>query len=180
MVGNDEMVIPLNKKKLVLAILFAFAFVLPLGIWMFSLDPEFIQQFRRFNSLPFVHAVGFTFAVGGFLFVPYGIRRLFSNKPGLIFNNKGIVAYINGVGFIPWCEIDSAKIINMRSQQQLAIVLKEPQNFLGKRSLFRRTLLQSNLLLCDTPVVFSIGILSISPQELLGYFDKYQQKYGHA
>ena len=180
MIGSDEMIIHLNKKKLVLAILFAFAFSLPLGIWMFFLDPTFIQQFPRFNNPSFVHAVGFILAFGGSIFIPYGMKRTFSSKYGLIFNSRGVVAYINSVGFIPWCEIDSAKIINMRSQQLLAIVLKEPQKFLGKRSWFRRTLLQSNLLFCDTPVVFSISTLNISPQELLGHFDKYQQKYGRA
>jgi hypothetical protein len=173
--GNDEMVIPLNKKKIMLAIFSVLTFILRLGIWMSSLDPFFIQQFRRFNNPHFVHTVGLVFFLMGSLFVLYEIKVLFSNRV-LIFNSNGIVDYINRVGFIPWCEIENAMIINMYSQQLFAIALKKPHKFLGK-SWFRRTLLRSY----NTPVVFSISNLNVrSSNELLEYFDQYQKKYSHA
>lgn len=52
--NNDERMIELSKTKLLLLIVGALIFV-ALGIWMYQLDPAWIEAQRRFNSPVIVH-----------------------------------------------------------------------------------------------------------------------------
>lgn len=174
----DETVIILSGRN-VLHVIFAAIFIVLLGVWAFSLDAEFILSFRRLNSPLFIHSFGAISALFGGLCGLYAIYRLYGDRRGLAFGSTGIVGYINSVGFIPWHEIEGAKIINIHRQRVLAINLKEPEKFLKRQGWFKRALLSMNQGLCGTPVAISISPLKASPTELLACFDRYKQKYGN-
>jgi hypothetical protein len=171
----DETVIILSGKKILLVI-FAAIFIVLLGVWMFSIDAEFVLTFRRLNNPLFVHTFGAILAIFGGLCGLYAIYRLCGDRRGLVFGSAGIVGYINSVGFIPWHEIEGAKIINIHAQWLLAINLKEPEKFLRRQSWVRRALLNSNQGFCGTPAALPINTLKASPTKLLACFDRYKQK----
>ena len=83
---KDETVIAQGNKKILLVILSAFFLIVPFGVWMFTLDAEFILTFGRHNSpysSPiFVHAFGVVLAALGCLVGLNGIRRLMVTNVG--------------------------------------------------------------------------------------------------
>ena len=179
---KDETVIAQGNKKILLVILSAFFLIVPFGVWMFTLDAEFILTFGRHNSpysSPiFVHAFGVVLAALGCLVGLNGIRRLYGDKRGLVFNSAGLDDYTSKVGFIPWHEIEGAKVVDRGGQRLLAIKLKDPTRFLARQSWYRRVLFKLNIRFYGTPAIFSLNPLEASPQEVLGCFDQYLQKYG--
>ena len=87
----DETIIELSKKKILLLILGSFASV-GLGTWlMFCCStiwhlPLIVIQASGFISVVFFGACGI-----------YGFKKLFDEKPGLIFNSSGIVDSSTGI-----------------------------------------------------------------------------------
>jgi hypothetical protein len=177
--SSDETIIELSKTKLALVLLGASAFVAA-GIWMFSLDDASIQSQRRFNNPVYVHGLGLVtivfFGSCGLL----ALKKLFDKKPGLVFNNSGIVdnASSASAGFIPWSEVVGAEIFEIQKQKMLIIMVRDPQKYIARGSSLKRTLNKANYKMVGSPISISPHALAISFSELVALFDQYQRKYG--
>jgi hypothetical protein len=179
--GADEKIVELSARKVVAVILGSLA-VAGFGAWMISLDPEFIDAFRRFSSPAFVHGFGIFLVSFAGLGGLYGVRKLFGDRRGLVFNDAGVLDCTQEVsaGLIPWPEIVGVEIVKLPTQTVLAVKLKEPGKYLERQSPLKQALFMANYKLCGSPVALSVNLLKAKPAELLAHFSRYQQKYGNA
>lgn len=174
----NEKRIELSKTKIFLLTLGSIAFV-ALGDWLASLAPEKIVTELHKSPL-FVHGIGlisiFFFGLAGI----FCLRKLFDNRPGLIFNSSGIVDNSSAVaaGLIPWMDISGAETREIRNQKLLVIKLKDPQKYIERGSNLKQTLNKANYKLCGSPVAITSNTLKIGYAELLSIFNQYHQKYG--
>jgi hypothetical protein len=179
--STDETIIELSKKKIVLLILGACAFV-ALGVWLFSLDDSFIQSQRRFNNPTFIHGIGILSIVFFGLCGITALKKLFNKKPGLVLNNIGVLDNSSGVsaGLIPWSEVVGSEIFEINNQKMLIIKIRNPQKYIEGRGLLKQMLNKANYKMCGSPIAISSNALKIKFPELLSLFDQYQKKYGNA
>lgn len=177
--SGDEIIIELSKTKIVLLLLGASAFVAA-GIWMFSLDDASIQSQRRFNDPLYVHGLGLVSIVFFGLCGLFALKKLFDNKPALVFNNSGIVDNASSVsaGFIPWSEVVGAEIFEIQKQKMLIIMVRDPQAYIARGSSLKRALNKANYNMVGSPISISSHALAINFSELVSLFDQYQRKYG--
>lgn len=177
--SSDETIVELSKTKIVLLLLGASAFVAA-GIWMFSLDDASIQSQRRFNDPMYVHGLGLVSIVFFGLCGLFALKKLFDKKPGLVFNDSGIVDNASSVaaGFIPWSEVVGAEIFEIQKQKMLIIKVRDPQKYIARGNSLRRTLNKANYKMVGSPISVSSNALEINFSELASLFEQYRRKYG--
>ena len=180
----DEKTIELSRTKIGLAILGSCAFV-AVGVWLLSLDAESIRSgsgFRLFFNSPMIaYGLGFASIVIFGLLGLFAFRKLFDKRPGLVFNDSGIVDNASAVsaGFIPWSEVVGSHIFEMQRQKMLIVMVTDPQKYVDRGNALKRKLNQANYKMCGSPVAISSNALKINFSELRSLFDEYQQKYGN-
>jgi hypothetical protein len=181
----DEKIIEQSKSKIAGGIVGSGAFV-AIGMWLLSVDATTIRSQRSFslflNNPTYAHGLGVAaivfFGLCGILL----IKRLFNKKPGLVFDNSGIVDNSSSVsaGFIPWSEIVGSEIFDLQRQRILVIMVKDPQKYIERGNSVRRTLNIANNEMCGSPIAISSNALKINFPELQALFNEYQRKYGNA
>jgi hypothetical protein len=178
---SDETIIKLSKKKIGLILLGASAFIAA-GIWMLSLDDASIQSQRRMSSPMYLRGLAIVAIVFFGIFWLVALKKLFETKPGLIFNNAGIVDNASSVsaGFIPWSDVLGAKTFEMQNQKMLIIQVREPEEYIARGSSLKQTLNKANYKMVGSPISISSNTLAIDFSELSALFDRYQGKYGVA
>ena len=181
MSSSDETVIELSKKKILLLILGSCIFV-ALGVWLASLDEAILQAQSRFRNPVLVHGLGLVAVAFFGLCGVVGIKKLFTKKPGLVFNSSGIVDNASGVsaGLIPWTEIIGAEVFEIQKQDILVIKVTDPQKFVDRGGLLKRVFNKANYKMCGSPIAISSNTLKMDFSELLSLFSQYQRKYGRA
>jgi hypothetical protein len=183
--SSDETIIELSKKKILLGLLGASAFVAA-GIWMFTLDEANILSERSyrlfFNNPTYVYGLGLVSIVLFGLLALFFFKKLFDKKPGLIFSASGIVDNASAVsaGFISWSELIGSELFEMQGQKMLIIMVRDPQKYVDRGNAVKRTLNQANYKMCGSPIVISSNALKVNFSELRSLFDQYQRKYGDA
>jgi len=181
MSSADETVVELSKKKMLLLLLASCVFV-ALGVWLVSLDEASLQVQSRFRNSVLVHGLGLVAVAFFGLCGGVGIKKLFSKKPGLVFNSSGIVDNSSGVsaGLIPWPEIVGVELFELQKQELLVIKVTDPRKFIDRGGLVRRALNNANYKMCGSPIVISANALRMNFAGLLALFSQYQRKYGRA
>lgn len=176
---NDDRIIELSKTKILLLITGALVFV-ALGIWMYRLDPAWIEAQRRFNNPVLVHGIGIVSAVFFGLCGAVGIKKLFDKKPGLVLSAAGIVDNSSGAsaGLIPWSEIQGFSIVEIQKQRMLIIKLADPEKYIQAGGSMKRALNRMNLKMCGSPIAISSNSLKINFNELVSLCNSYHTKYG--
>ena len=181
----DEKIIELSKTKIALAVLGTCAFV-AIGVWFLLLDEEAIRtssSYRLlFNEPMYARALGITAIVVFGALALFFFKKLFDKKPGLVFNNSGIVDNASAVaaGFIPWSEITGYDIFEMPQQKMLIVMVSDPQKYVERGNAVKQKLNQANFKMCGSPISISANALKINFADLLALFDEYQRKYGSA
>lgn len=151
----EEIVIPINKAKLIRTIAGALLFVL-LSIYLFWTS----TRQTRFDPI-FIKAI----AVAGLLFfcsalVPLAIK-LFDPSPGLIINEKGIFENTSllSVGLIPWSDITATRMLQVYTTRSLLIYTIDPQRYLDKAKGLKRKMMQINYRKYGTSLVINSTLL---------------------
>ncbi|MDC8004915.1 hypothetical protein POV27_12705 [Aureisphaera galaxeae] len=175
----DEVIeIPLSKKKIVLLVIAAFAFVLA-GLWL-VLDPERFadQLFGSTKTVIIVGVVGILFFGGTGIFV---FRKLFDKKNGLVINFEGITDHSSGVsvGLIVWDDIVKIRRTAVMSTKFLLIHVKDPEKYIQKAgSKFKASVMRANMKTYGTPLSISSNTLQYDFDELedlvYSQFSKYK------
>ncbi len=179
----DEKIVELSKTKIALAILGTCAFV-AIGIWLLFLDEAIIRtssSYRLlFNEPMYARGLGIVSIVIFGALALFFFKKLFDKKPGLVFNNSGIVDNASAVaaGFIPWSEITGYDIFEMPQQKMLIIMVGDPQKYVERGNAVQQKLNQANFKMCGSPISISANALKINFAELISTFQQYQQKYG--
>ena len=184
MESNDETIIELSKKKILVGILGSIAFVV-VGVWLLTQDAEVIRSsdgFRLFFNSPAV-AYGLGVAailMGGMLGIFLG-RKIFNKDPGLILNSSGIVdnASAASAGFIPWSEVLGSEVFEMQNQKMLVVMVTDPEKYVARGGAIKQKLNKANYNMVGSPITISASTLKTNFSELQSIFDRYQQKYGN-
>lgn len=165
--------IALSKTKIAAICLGSFVF-LGLGIWLLSLDAETIQAQKRMNIPMVIYAVGAITVVFSVLTINYAVKKCFDSKPGLEFNEAGIIDNSSGVsaGFIPWDQITDIQIMKMASQKFLSIYVANPEKYLENGNVVQRFMHRQNVKLVGTPISISANSLKVSFDELVKIVDQ--------
>ncbi|MBE0462093.1 MAG: STM3941 family protein [Halomonadaceae bacterium] len=173
----EERVIELNKVKIILLTLGAFAFVL-LGVWFLFMDIQTIESQRKFNSPTLVYGVGVVSIVFFGLCGLIGVKKLFDNSPGLIINSEGVLDNSSGVsaGMIPWDDIVSIGEYQIQKQKFISIQVKDAEIYANNGNALKRMANRANIKMCGTPVNISANSLKISYDDLLEIIDEYYHR----
>lgn len=160
-----EINIKTNKKKLIF--LFFMSFVLAFfSFWYILYPSDFVNIITRRKELIFIAGV-----IGSVIFGVSSIWiffRLFDNKPGLIINEQGIIDNTNtgSIGLIKWDDIIEVRHKRIMSNSLMLIVVKDPQKYLQKVSVFKRLSLKQNINNYGTPIALTSVSLDCNFDEL--------------
>jgi hypothetical protein len=164
---KDERAILLSKTKIVILMLGAWVFV-ALGIWMLTWNKP-TDQLIGGLSVAFFGLCGL-----------FGMWKLLDKKPGLILNSAVLVDNTSAVaaGMVPWSDISSLSLFEMKQQKMLMISVKDPQRYIERGNAMVRAAKRANHSLCGSPVVISSHALKIDFSELQSLLSQYRAKYG--
>ncbi len=178
----EEKIIKLSKIKLFFAISASLLFVI-LGLWLILIDSETIESFRRYNYPPVVHGAGVVlvlfFSFAGIMV----LKKIFDQKPGLIFSSMGIIDNSSGMSdniLIPWSDISGINVCHGAQKQKfLVVLLKNPDKYIEIGNALRRTLKRTNYKKNGSPVSIVSYLLKISFDDLAELSNEYFAKYGN-
>jgi hypothetical protein len=116
-----------------------------------------------------------------FLFAVFVLfKQIFSKKPALIINEKGLTDYssISSAGFIPWSDIVEFKeSVNSLKQKLLLFIVKNPHKYIDTPGAKMSNARQSYHNLFGTPVVVAFNNLKYDYNELISILKKAFNNY---
>lgn len=182
MTPNDESVIELDRRKIMLGIAGTIVFVV-IGVWLVMLDDTRVATesgFRLLMNNPLLaHGLGVaSILLFGTLGV-FWIKKLVDKKPGLIFNAEGIVDNAGGAeaGLIPWNEIEGYQIFEISGTKMLMVMVSDPQKYVARGNTLKRKLNAANLNMAGSPISITSKTLATSFDDLVSLFESYHIKY---
>jgi hypothetical protein len=158
--------IPLDKKKMVLMLLGALAFV-GIGLWFVIAPPQIENSFWGHPTKLLI--VGSASVVFFGLCVYVFIRKLADNKPGLVIDDTGLLDNSGGLsaGHILWTDVENISVFQVQKQKMLMLEVRNPQDYIGRQAnLLKRKAMELNYRMYGTPVCIATTGLSISFDEL--------------
>lgn len=179
----DETIIEFSKRKMALLVAASCAFVAA-GVWFLYVDAASIRTVRSygyFGNDPLVVRAFGVVAVGFFgFFALYGLRKLFDRRPGLVFNDSGIIDNVSAAsaGFIPWSEVVGSGVLHIQKEKMLVVVVADPRKYVGHGGALKRALNKANHKMAGSPITISSHALNVTFPELVSLFNRYLQKYG--
>lgn len=131
MTPNDQIEIPLSKKKNALMLLGSIVFV-GIGAWLILNPPDINNPYLKNPTLIFISGIASILFFGLTMIV--AVRKLWDKKPGLIINKQGIIDNSSGLsaGLVLWTDIEKILIYPVSSQKFLMFIVKNPNHYLNK------------------------------------------------
>ena len=165
---NNRIEIPLSKKKIILLLLAAIAFVAG-GIWIATNPERFIPNIFGITNPEIIRIGGIVgilfFGAGGV----YGFKKLFDKKVGLIIDSNGITDYSNAssIGLIEWNDISDIRTKQVMSTKFLLIDVVNPEKYIGKaKNGIQARLMKANMNMYETPLSITANTLKYDFGEL--------------
>jgi hypothetical protein len=160
--NNNNVIIPLSKRKLVLLLLISIAFVIG-GIEFIINAPAFARPYPFHLPASVVIVIGYV-SVGFFGFCTGFITfKFFDARPGLIINSEGIIDNSSAiaVGFIDWADVEKVDVKGVFSQKFIRVFVKNPDKYIdAQSSTVKRKSLTANYKLYDTPINITSNALN--------------------
>jgi hypothetical protein len=166
MTTEEQIEIPLSKKKMLLTLMGALAFV-GLGFWFLISPPQSNHWLFGNSALIFVSGLA-SILFFGFVAITV-FRKSSDNKPGLTINRQGIEDNSSGVsaGLIPWTDIQEVTLSQVMNQKFLMLIVKNPQEYLNKiKNPLKRNAMKMNYKTYGSPISISSNSLQINFDEL--------------
>ncbi|MFS4418809.1 STM3941 family protein [Maribacter sp. 2307ULW6-5] len=158
---EEKIEIPLSKKKIILLLLAAIAFVAG-GIWIATNPERFIPNIFKITNPEIIRIGG----IVGILFFGaagiYGIKKLFDKKVGLIIDSNGITDNSNAssIGLIEWNDISDIRTKQVMSTKFLLIDIVNPEKYIGKaKNGIQSRLMKANMNMYETPLSITSNTL---------------------
>ena len=153
-------VIPLKKTKILKIAVIAAVFV-AIGIFLMSTG-DFVALLFGMASVLFFGTI-----------LTFSIRKLFDKKPGLTVTSGYIEDNASGVaaGRIPWSEIRDVSITIVQAQQFLTIHVADPEKYVDRGGIFKRTMNRVNLKHFGSPIHIPATTLDIDFDDLATLVD---------
>ena len=165
--SGQRIEIPLSKKKIALILLGALVFV-AIGLW-FVIAPPTIKNSYWSNPAKIVIA-GYAAIVFFGICAIFCIRKLSDNKPGLIFDDTGLVDNSSGLsaGHILWADIENFSVIEIHKQKLIMLRVKNPRYYIDReRNFLKRKGMELNNKMYGTPLSITSNGLKTSLDNLL-------------
>jgi len=177
--ASEETIIELNKTKILMMVFIALGFVIG-GMWIATIDSVEIESYRRFNYPWLIHGIGLSIIIFFGYVCALLIKKLFDTKPGLVFNNIGIVdnTSVALVGIIPWADISGAAPLEFNKQKMLVVRVKNPEKYVAQGNIVQRLIVKANHKFYGSPIIFTSTILNVDASELAEIFNQYFAKLG--
>jgi hypothetical protein len=160
-----EIIIALDKKKVILLLIAGIGFVF-LSFWFMAKPSDFINFITRSEIIVFtagILGVAFFGVASVFLFI-----KLFDKKPGLVINKEGIIdnTHSSSLGLINWSEITKIYKKKVISTEILIIEIRNPETYIQKANGLKKIGLRQNLKSYGTPITLTSVGLQCSFDEL--------------
>lgn len=128
---NDRIIIPLSKKKLVLALIGSIIFV-SLG-YLMVVNPEYYTS-PICRSPTFIRIAGLCSLIFFSLCLVGIARKLFDNRPGLIIDQYGITNNTTSpnMGLIEWKDITGIKKLQIKHTKFLILQTNKPKKYISR------------------------------------------------
>jgi hypothetical protein len=163
---NSKIEIPLNKKKVILALIGAMFFV-GMGL-LGALNPEnFVSPvFRNPGVIRIIGVVGVVFfGISLFFIVP----KLLEDKQGLTIDSNGIINNSNGinVGLIEWRDVTGIETIEVVSTKFLIVHIINPEEYIEreKKGILKKAM-KANQKMYGSPISITSSSLKMNFKEL--------------
>lgn len=161
----SEIKIPLSKTKISLLLIGTFIFIVG-GVWGI-IDPERFSSTRYPKNIVFIIGiVGASFFGICFVFIA---KKAFSNKPGLVINDKGIIDNSNAtsVGLIEWSDITGMKTLKISSSKIIVIETSKPEKYIKRsKNIVSKNAMKANHRMYGSPLSIISNSLKINFHEL--------------
>lgn len=174
---ENEIKIPLSKKKILLLFFGAVIFVI-ISIW-FLLEPEQFLSLRRTNET-LIQIVGFAGIVFFGFCAVFTFKKLFDKKYGMIINENGIIDNSNAtsVGLIKWTDIVRVRTEEVYSQKFILIDVKNPEEYIEhKKGKVGKVAMKANYNKYGTPISITSNSLKFDFSELEKIIHKQLKKH---
>ena len=170
--GPEQIAIPLSKRKLLLFALGGVAFA-ALGVWLFINADDMPKSPLLVRAVSVVCVSFF-----GLIAIKAG-TMLFSTSPGLVIDAEGLVDNASGiaVGRIPWSDIKKIRISTAETHRFLTIELRDPQKYVRRARLVKRSILTQNMKYFGGPVHIPADTLRIDFGDLVKVVRESHAKY---
>lgn len=158
---NEQIKIPLHKKKMVPYFLGAGIFVL-LGIWIFL--AAFQHELQLVGRIVFF-LTGFASILFFGLVVIVLLLKLITKNAGLIISDDGLTDNSSGLsaGFIDWSDIRSIHFSGSGINKFLIIKVKKPEKYINRESnVLKRTAMHLNHKMSGSPIHILVSFLEIN------------------
>ena len=169
--------IPLSKKKLILTLTGAIAFV-AIGCW-FLIDPPQISN-PVFGDPTLLFITGLVSIVFFGLVAVVAIRKLPDNKAGLTINDQGIIDNSSGVGagLVLWSDIEEIRVSQVMNQKFMMFIVKNPQDYISRQTnTLKRKGMEMNYKSYGSPVSISANALKTDFDSLYSLLNKKLMEY---
>ncbi|MDO5608027.1 MAG: STM3941 family protein [Capnocytophaga sp.] len=166
MTKNEQIEIPLSKKKITSIFLGSIIFV-GLGFWFLTSPPKINHVL--IGSSTVISIVGLVSVLFFGLVSIVTLRKLSDKKAGFIINNQGIIDNSSGIsaGLVLWADIKEIKITQVMSEKFLTLIVKDPQSYLRKiTNPLKRKGMEWNYRLYGSPISISANSLQANFDEL--------------
>jgi hypothetical protein len=163
----NPIIISSNRRQIKISLLASTAFVV-LCSWMLTFLADENRPLFLFTAI---------FALPLFSYSAImSLKLLISEAPVFTINKAGIIDKASGlsVGFIPWSDVLSTKIILIKKIKFLQIHLKNQQEYVKKASLPRRLLMRLNVLFGGSAISISERIMTESIEDVIASINQFK------
>jgi hypothetical protein len=177
MTQTEQIEIPLSKKKILLLLFGAIAFVV-IGV-LFLINPSiFISSIVRNTTMIFIAGLASVLFFGLCAIVAF--RKLFDKKVGLVINREGIIDNSSGVsaGVVLWSDIKKIETCSVAGQKFLMIIVTNPQDYIDKvTSPLKRKAMAMNYKTYGSPISISANSLQTNFDRLHNLLTEKMKEY---
>jgi hypothetical protein len=172
--AGDQVTIPLSRTKLLLLGVGAALFV-ALGVWLLLTADKQVRYDPLYVKAVAILAIGFFGLCGA-----YGVMKLFDSRPGLILDSAGLTDNSSAfaVGRVAWNEIRDIRVLSIRRQKFLALIVRDPGKYLRRGNSARQYVKTKSFEMTGSPVTIASNALSVGFDELEKLVRAYWLKYG--
>jgi hypothetical protein len=177
MTQDEQIEIPLSKKKMAMTLMGAIAFV-GIGFWFVIKPPKIDNLFFGNPTILFIVGLSSIVFFGLIAFTIF--RKLSDNKPGFIINRDGIIDNSSGIsaGPVLWTDIEIIRVTQVMNQKFILIILKNPQDYIDRvKNPLKRKGMEVNYKNYGSPINISANALQTNFDELYKLLQEKMEHY---
>lgn len=166
MTHNDRIEIPYSKRFLWMSFFASICFIVLAVSFVIEPPKSSNYFFRKFELTAVISWIAIVFF--GTIAV-FSVRKIMSNKPGLIISQVGIDDNSGGraLGLIPWSDIEEINVMEVRQQKFMVLILNNPDEHINNTTnFFKKSAMKSKWKTYGSPLTISATGLQMEFSDL--------------